>query len=133
MSESLASSISESMHHQSSWYTSVQAGQKVDFSDVRFPKCYPGFCDKSTVSPHIRSEMIVVQSFCQAEPIPDVPPDRSVQGSDVVDQFQQCRVQAPVAGGSGLMSGASWTGTLLGFGVLGGSVVGFGRNKRRVV
>ena len=77
MSESLASSISESMHHQSSWYTSVQAGQKVDFSDVRFPKCYPGFCDKSTVSPHIRSEMIVVQSFCQAEPIPDVPPDRS--------------------------------------------------------
>ena len=51
----------------------------------------------------------------------------------MVDQFQQCRVQAPVARGSGLMSGASWTGTLLGFGVLGGSVVGFGRNKRRVV
>ena len=50
----------------------------------------------------------------------------------MVDQFEQCRVQAPVAGGSGLMSGASWTGTLLGFGVLGGSVVGFGRNKRRV-
>ena len=97
MSESLASSISESMHHQSSWYTSVQAGQKVDFSDVRLPKCYPGFCDKSTVSPHIRSEMIVVQSFCQAEPIPDVPPDRSVQGSDVVDQFQQCRVTTKIS------------------------------------
>ena len=27
------------------------------------------------------------------------------------------------------MSGASWTGTLLGFGVLGGSVVGFGRSR----
>ena len=40
-------------------------------------------------------------------------------------------MQGPGSGswGSGLMSGASWTGTLLGFGVLGGSVVGFGRSS----
>ena len=47
----------------------------------------------------------------------------------MVEELQQCRFQAPVAGGSGLMSGASWTGTLLEFGVLGGSVVGFGRSR----
>ena len=47
----------------------------------------------------------------------------------MVEELQQCRFQAPVAGGSGLMSGARWTWTILGFWILGGSVVGFGRSS----